>query len=98
MTPELKIALVGFAGAVIGGLVGGAYSQACAWFTRPRLSVDYANDAGHFIDFDSINWEGKDISAVYVRVMVRNLGRRVARGCRVFLTALEEVLPSGTTP
>jgi hypothetical protein len=98
MTDDLKIALVGAIGGVTGGLVTSFYSHARSWLTRPRLSVDYANDAGHFIDFNAINREGRDISAVYVRVRVRNLGRRVARGCRVFLTGLEEVHPAGTTP
>jgi hypothetical protein len=97
MTDGLKFALVGGIGGVIGGLVTGFYSHARAWLTRPRLSVDYANDSGHFVDFDAVNREGKNISAVYVRVRVLNEGRRVARGCRVFLTGLEEVHPSGTT-
>jgi hypothetical protein len=98
MTDGLRIALVGAAGGVTGGLVTGFYSHARAWFTSPRLSVDYANDDAHFIDFDAVNWEGKEISAVYVRVRIRNIGRRVARGCRVFLVGLEEVHPAGTTP
>jgi hypothetical protein len=98
MTDEFKIALVAAVGGVTGGLVTGFYSHARAWFTRPRLSVDYANEERHFIDFNAVNWEGRDISAVYVRVRVRNEGRRVAKGCRVFLTGLDEVHPSGTTP
>jgi hypothetical protein len=89
--------LIGFLGAVTGGLVTGFYHHAHDWFTRPRLSVDYANDDGHFIDFNQMK-DGNDISAVYVRVRVRNQGRRIASRTRVFLTGLEEVQHSGTTP
>jgi hypothetical protein len=82
--------------ALVSGLIGSLIPIVIDWFTRPRLSVDYANDDGHFVDFDQIRRDGVDISAVYVRVRIENVGRRVAKGCRVFLTRLEEVLPSET--
>jgi hypothetical protein len=97
MTDGFETALIAAIGGVVGGLVTGSYSHLRSWFTRPRLAVDYANDDGHLCSFDKKNWEDKDISAVYVRIKVMNEGRRVARGCRVFLTGLEEVHPSGET-
>jgi len=98
LTEQFKIALIGFAAAVVGGLVTGFYHHARDWFTRPRLSLDYANDAAHFVNVNHIRPDGTDVSAVWVRVRARNTGRRVAKGCRIFLVGLEEVHPSGTTP
>jgi hypothetical protein len=98
MNDELKIALVGMAGGVIGGGVSGVYQHVREWLTRPRLSVDYETDKAHFVDFDYVKPNGHDISAVYVRVRIRNLGWGVAKDCRVFLTRLEEVRQSRATP
>jgi len=97
MTEQLKIGFIALAGAVTGGLVTGFYSHARDLLTRPRLSLDYADDKAHFVDLNYVK-NGVDISAVYVRVRARNGGRRVAKGCRVFLTGLEEVQPAGTRP
>lgn len=90
-------ALIGFAAAVIGGAASGFYQHVRDWWTGPRLSLNYADDAAHFVNVDFVRPGGQDVSAVYVRVGLNNSGKRVAKGCRVFLTKLEEVHESGTT-
>jgi len=97
MTEQFNIALIGFAAAVVGGMVTGFYHHARDWWTRPRLSLDYANDPAHFVDVNYSKPDGKDISSVWVRVRARNKGRRVAKACRIFLVGLEELYPSGKT-
>jgi hypothetical protein len=97
MTEQFKIALIGFAAAVVGGMVTGFYHHARDWWTKPRLSLDYVNDPAHFVDVDRIRPDGTNASAVWVRVRARNTGRRTAKGCRIFLVGLEEVHTSGTT-
>ena len=60
------------------------------WYNRPKLRIDYTGASANRVEIDHLvgaAWE----SLVYIRVRVRNDGRRIARSCRVFLTALHEV-------
>jgi hypothetical protein len=77
--------------ALAGGLVSAIYPHVRQISTRPNLSVDYQKDDAHFVDFDWVKPGVGDISAVYIRVRIQNLGVRVAKGVRVFLTGLEKV-------
>ena len=83
--------------ALVGGLGGAIYPHLREISTGPQLSVDYKQDEAHFVDFDWIKPGVGDISAVFIRVKIQNLGVRVAKGVRVFLTDLEKVQDSGTT-
>jgi len=96
MTDNLKIGLVGAGGAVIGGLLNGAYQHALDWFRQPQLRIDYEGTEANKVDVEYQQGD-KSIAEVYIRARVRNTGRRIARGCRVFLVALNEVHSSGAT-
>jgi len=96
MTNEMKLALISGGAAVIGGLVTGFFRWAVDRFNRPRLTIDYEGGDANLVhvDYQSGN---TNIANIYIRARVRNQGRRMARRCRVFLTGLEEVHPSGQT-
>lgn len=63
---------------------------------RPWLQIDYEGTEANKISVER-KQGNESISEIYIRARVRNTGR-VARGCRVFLTARQEVHPSGATP
>jgi hypothetical protein len=96
MIDAVTAALIGAGAAIMGGLLNGAYQHAREYWSRPILSVDYEGSNGN--NPASEHKEGeKLVSEVYVRARVRNLGRQVVTGCRVFLVALHEVHHSGLT-
>jgi hypothetical protein len=59
--------------------------------------LDYLNETGSNITESSVSQAGKLFSAMSIRVRLRNIGSRPAKHCLVFLTATEEVHPSGVT-
>jgi hypothetical protein len=89
-------ALLGAGAAILGGLLSGAYQHMRDHQTRPQLVIDYTDEPGNN---ETINRKenGITITETYIRVRVRNVGRRVATRCRVYLTDLLEVHPSNRT-
>lgn len=72
------------------------FPHAIAWFNKPKLLIDFEGGNANIVH--STHDEGGQSKAfIYVRARVRNKGRHTAKGCRVFLRTLEEVLPGGTT-
>jgi hypothetical protein len=88
MTDQLQIALIGAGAAILGGIVGGLSGSLQLfrdWWLRPILSIDYQGTDANFVPSEYPQ-DGKLVSAIFVRARVRNIGVRVAHGCRVFLT------------
>jgi hypothetical protein len=84
-------------GGLVAGLLSGAYQHLREYASRPILKIDFADDDSHKVESSEQSSEGTEAYYVYIRVRVRNAGRQVARGCRVFLVYIEEVHPSGQT-
>lgn len=63
---------------------------------QPKLAVDYEGTEANRVDVH-YKENQTDIDEIYIRVRVRNLGTRTAKGARVFLTSLREVQNSGAT-
>jgi len=84
-------------GGLVGGLLSGAYQHLRDYWNRPNLEIDFEDDDSHKVESTEQSSDRKDVSSVYIRVRVRNTGRQIAKGCRVFLAYLEEVHPSGRT-
>ena len=72
------------------------FPHAVAWFNKPRLLIDFEGGASNIVHTEHER-NGKLEAFIYVRARVRNVGRSTAKGCRVFLKQLEEVLPAGQT-
>ena len=81
-------------GGLLGGVLSGVYNHLRDGREQPKLLIDYAGGDANRVEVELAS----GISEIYVRARVRNTGVRVARNCLVFLTALKEVHPSGTTP
>jgi hypothetical protein len=96
MCSDWGIAAVGAIAAITGGVLSGAYSYLLARYNRPNLLIDYIGSAANRVEADHpVN--GVSESFVYIRARVQNKGRHIAKSCRVFLTALDEVRIGGTT-
>jgi hypothetical protein len=99
-----ETAFISAGAAILGGLLGGFFSGTYLhlheWWRRPKLQVDYeGKDDANKVLVEYTKKEGTQVAEIYIRARVRNAGRRVAKGCRVFLTSLEEVQQAGkTTP
>ena len=65
------------------------------WWDTPRLAVEFIPDEQGFRTEGTWKEGDTEITEIYIRVRVRNLGRSVAKQCRPFLVKLEEVHPSG---
>lgn len=90
--------LIGAASGIIGGVIsGGAYRDVRDYLVRPKLTIDYGG-AGNRVETAHINKDKVAVSEIYIRLRLRNDGKRAAQNCVVFLTAITEVHPSGTTP
>ena len=97
MRDGLTTAIVGGGSAIAGGFLSGAYQHLRDHFSRPVLVIDF--EGGKANKETSEYKEGdRLVSEIYIRARVRNTGHRVAKGCRVYVTAICEVLASGTTP
>jgi len=100
--PLRETALISAGAAILGGFLGGFFSGTFLhfyeWLKRPKLQLDYKAVKGANEVEAEYTKEGNQVADIYVRARVRNTGKRVARSCCVFLTSLEEVQPSGTTP
>jgi hypothetical protein len=102
VTDILTAALIGggaaIVGGVIGGLLSGAYQHIRDHASRPRLQIDYEGVEGaHRVEVDYTDKENRPVAEIYIRARVQNKGRRVAKGCLVFLANVREVHPSGMT-
>jgi hypothetical protein len=91
MTDTLQAALIAGSAAIIGGLIGGlvsgAYRHAQDYFTRPQLELEFDPKD----DKVEASWTGQyAFNGVIFRAKLTNKGRRAARGCRVFVTAINE--------
>jgi hypothetical protein len=88
---------------IVVALVSGLFSRLLGrrleelWY-RPRLVVDFLSNEGGFRTEGTWREGDKEITEVYIRARVRNIGSRVAKRCRPYLVKLEEVHPSGATP
>ena len=60
----------------------------------PELLIDFEGGQFNIVPAEHMRGE-KLASMIYVRVRVQNKGGAVAKGCRVYLTALNEVYPGG---
>jgi hypothetical protein len=96
MANDITIGLIGAGAAVTGGLLTGAYEHFRDWLARPQLTIDYVDDSSCNVT-SSYEEEGKEVTGIYVRARVRNVGKRIARKCRVFLIGIDEVQHGGTT-
>jgi hypothetical protein len=66
--------------------------------SQPKLEIDFEGTPGaNIVDAHYKRKDGTDVDDIYIRVRVRNLGQRTAKGSRVFLTTLQEVQPTGAT-
>jgi hypothetical protein len=94
-------ALVAGGSAVLGGLLSGVYPDMRAYWTRPRLVIDYEGGRSNLVhsEYKEHQSQGVEttVSEIYIRARVRNTGRQIAKACRVFLVDLKEVQPSGLT-
>jgi len=82
-------------GGLVAGLLSGAYQHWRDWQERPRLALDFeATDGPNLV---RINGKDGQVDR-YVRVRIRNVGKHVAKESIVYLTSIEEVHDSGTTP
>jgi hypothetical protein len=66
------------------------------WFNKPRFLIDFEGGTSNIVHAEHER-DSKPGAFIYVRARVRNVGRHTAKGCRVFLRKLEEVLPGGQT-
>jgi hypothetical protein len=75
--------------ALAGGLLSGAFDALRDWWSRPVLQLDYQPEAGSRATSTYIE---RDVSVeeIFIKVRLRNTGRKVARDCRVFLTKIRE--------
>jgi len=90
------VVLFGGVCAILGGLLSGAYEHIRDVLTRPRLSIDFEGGSANLTAAEYMRGD-KRIAELYVRVRIRNKGKRIGTSCRVFLTRLLEVQPSGAT-
>jgi hypothetical protein len=90
----------GFLGGILCGLLSGAYQHLRDLYYGPQLRIDYENTEASKVNSCHKDRDGKDVEEIYIRARVKNIGRLYpAKSCRVFLTAITEVHPSGkTTP
>ncbi len=97
MAEALRDAIIAGVSAIAGGLLSGAYQHLRDHLARPKLVIDFLSTAANQEDVE-YKVGDKTISEIYIRARVRNDGRQVANNCRVFIAALSEVHPVGTTP
>ena len=90
MTEELVAASIGATAAIAGALITGIFDWFRQIISRPRLKLDYLDEKGNRTE---AIYPDKDfeIHELFVRVRLRNVGRRPAKGCRLFLIGLQEV-------
>ncbi len=94
---EASTAVIAFGSAIVGAVLHGIYQHLRDWYGRPRLRIDYQGTVGaNYVDLD-YHRQGENIAEIYIRARIRNIGRRPAKNCLVFLTAIREVHPSDTT-
>jgi hypothetical protein len=96
MDCEIKIGIFGGVCAIVGGLLNGAYEHLRDWFTRPRMTIAFIGGPSNIVTANYKIQATTEASEKYIRARVRNTGRSIARSCRVYITALLEVHPSGT--
>jgi hypothetical protein len=85
------IALVGVAGAVIGGIAGGLTPSLVTWCRRPKLLIDFQGDEYNRVDGRQTWKDGTVEDLIWIRARVQNPGRSRATNCRPFITAIYEV-------
>ncbi len=79
-------------------MVSGAYQHLRDWLSDPKLRLDFGgNEAASIVEVRAVV-DKITRSSLFVRIRVRNVGRRVAKGCLVYLAGIEEVNESGTCP
>lgn len=78
----------GIIGALVGGFFSGPYQHLRDFCCRPRLKIIFTRDEEPFrIDTPD---------EIFIRVGIKNVGRRVANGAQAFLTSVEEIEPGST--
>src|SRR5271165_5391265 len=92
MADDLTTACIAAVAAIVGGLVTGAYGHALDRFRRPKLKIDYGQDAGAGKVTYKYKMEEKDVEEIIIRARLTNEGKTPARQCRVFLTSVKELV------
>jgi hypothetical protein len=91
-------AIISLVSGAVGAILAFISQPLRDWLYRAILTIDYeGNDDANKIEVGYLK-DGKQIDEVYIRARIRNEGKRPAKNCQVFLTDLEEVHQSGTTP
>jgi hypothetical protein len=86
-------ALIGFLGAVIGGILTAAFPLVLDWWRAPVLDIVCVKDDDLFdMEFDQ---GGKRVYRKYLTVRVVNNGRTTARNCRLYLKDIQKVHING---
>ena len=96
MSQELLAACIGAGAAIVGGLVTGAYEHLRDRISRPRLVLDFPDNGATRLE-STYTVKEREVTEIFIRVRVRNVGRRVARGTRVYLVGVEEIQHAGVT-
>jgi hypothetical protein len=63
---------------------------------RPSLQIDYEGTEANRVEVN-LKTDTTEVSEIYIRARVRNIGQATAKGVLVFLTSLQEVQASGST-
>jgi hypothetical protein len=82
-------------GGLVAGLLSGVYEHIRDRITRPKLSLSYGESSeASLVSVVTGPTEG-NLNHLYVRVLLRNTGQRIAKQCLVYLVSIEEVHESG---
>ena len=90
-------------GGIIGGMLSGAYQHMRERYKRPVLTLDFQDSSAHgprspYMPDTHWHEDGELRPWLVVRAKVANTGRSSAKGCRVFLLALNEIHEGKITP
>lgn len=96
---EILAATLG--GVLGGGILGLAGQEAVTRWKRPRLSLQVMDDPQFQIITPLRHDSGpglRDVGneALFLRALLKNLGRSTARRCRVFMISIERIAPDGS--
>jgi hypothetical protein len=93
----LEVGLIGFIGALVGGLVSGAYQHLRDYFRRPVLKFHFQGCTANELDSPYLRhgaWaddSGTQRDWIVIRASIQNSGRTTAKQCRVYLIELSEI-------
>ena len=76
MADDLTTACIAAVAAIVGGLVTGAYGHAVDYFRRPKLKIDYDQDAAASKVTIKYKQQDKDVEEVIIRARLTTEGKR----------------------